>query len=287
MKKNILPTSKSAFSLVELAVVLIIIGIIATGVLQGANLLSSGRLINARSVTSKSEVANIKGLVAWYEPTIKNSFNRSETFDNSQITKWYDISPSSISGQKNALSKSAGSGVIYSREAINKIPGVKFNGTQNIGLNSFYQGSSAQTTVFVVFQPSSTSSLQTLIDSHSSATSINKINIQSSNIQLDSGSVASVSNNFTTGNDYIISAYFNRTASGVYINDAENMTGGNINPGTNELSGLTVGSNKSNGGGFSGFISEIIIYNRPLKNQERKDVMSYLAKKYKITVSNI
>jgi hypothetical protein len=61
----------------------------------------------------------------------------------------------------------------------------------------------------------------------------------------------------------------------------------NLSPGSNALTGLTIGMDKSGSNGFNGYISEIIIYDRQLKLQERKDVMSYLAKKYRITVANL
>ena len=73
-----------------------------------------------------------------------------------------------------------------------------------------------------------------------------------------------------------------------YVNDAENISGATAaNSGSNSLNGITIGNNKNNNAGFGGLISEIIIYNRPLKLNERKDVMRYLAKKYKINVNGI
>ena len=50
------------------------------------------------------------------------------------------------------------------------------------------------------------------------------------------------------------------------------------------FNGLAVGTNRNGANNFTGLISEIIIYDRLLTSDERRLIMSYLAKKYKIRV---
>ena len=94
-----------------------------------------------------------------------------------------------------------------------------------------------------------------------------------------------------TNENYIVAFYANGSSSKAYINNASSMTGGatfNIGGGSlGSLTGLTVGSTLNNNSYFNGLISEIIIYNRPLQTQERKDVMNYLGQKYGITITGI
>jgi len=279
MKKN--SAQNSAFSLIELSVVLIIISVLVAGVMQSTSLVNLARLMNARSYTSKSPVPSIGGLVAWYETSSKNSFKAVDNAaDNSEISDWYDINPASLPEKKNTL---VANSVIYKTDGINKIPSLQFT-SANANLDSFFQGTSAQYTIFLVFRPTSTSG--TILDSDTSGAT-NSISIAANALNLNAGSSADIANTFIASTNYITAVYFNRAVSEAYVNDAVNIAGSAINSGTNQLDGLTIGSNKSGTNNFSGLISEVIIFNRPLKFQERKDVMSYLSKKYSITVAGL
>ena len=83
----------------------------------------------------------------------------------------------------------------------------------------------------------------------------------------------------------VSAAYLNGSVSQAFSNDTiESAGSGTISAGTNPLSGLTIGTTKSGATEFSGTISEIIIYDRPLKSDERSDVFDYLSMKYRIPV---
>jgi prepilin-type N-terminal cleavage/methylation domain-containing protein len=285
---------KSAFSLIELAVVITIIGILVVGVTQGAGLINSARLANARSLTVKSPVPQISGLIAWYETSLKESLNPSETDDAAQVTSWFDISPDSIADIRNTMTKAASSNAVYRTSGINRVPSIQFNGAGKFALATFYQGSSAQATIFLVLKPEfAPSATQVIPFDADVAQSRFSVGIKSTAVRLDAGTGADTAASpnpasFQTGGNYIIAAYFNSTASAAYVNNAITSAGSaNINAGTNSLSGLSIGTDKTTSSGFTGMISEVIIYNRPLKLQERKDVMSYLSKKYKISVTGI
>lgn len=287
-------SQKKAFTLLELSVVLLVIGVLVVGIVQGGGLVKASRIANARSFTAKSVVPEISGLIAWYETSTKDALKESESYNNAQTSEWYDISPSSIVTKKNKLARTANSNVIYQSDGINKIPSIQFKNTANITLSSFYQGPSSQATVFIVFRPSNSpsSTEKILLDSSSSGSSA-QIGIKSNAVFFNLGTSASTGTSsnaasFIVGKDYILAAYLNSSYSKAFVNNAKTEAGSaSVNPGTNQLSGLTIGTNKSNSKPFNGFISEIIIYNRPLQLQERKDVMSYLSKKYQIAVSGI
>jgi hypothetical protein len=287
---------KKAFTLAELSIVVLIIGVLITGITQGSGIIKAARLTNARSMTSKSPILEISGLIAWFEPTLKSSFKDSESIEASQTTEWRDNSPGSIILNKNKLIRSAGNAVTYKESGINNLPTLLFSGvaSANIALTNFYQGSSPQNTVFIVFRPlSATNSTPKILFDSSSSNSTSSIGIINNAVNLNAGTsfnTATETNSasFANGNDYIVAAYFNSSSSQVFVNNATTRAGnGTINPNSNQLGGLTIGTNKSGANGFNGYISEIIIYNRPLKLQERKDIMSYLSKKYKISVTGL
>lgn len=279
-------SQRSAFSLIEFSIVLVIIGILVAAVTKGSSLINSARLASARSVTSKSPVPNISGLVAWYETSLSDSLKVSETIDGQQITTWYDVSPGSVAKKKNSLIAAFGT-ALFKTSGINKIPSISFSGNDKLTLSAFYQGSSAQSTIFIVASPSSLSGV--LVDS-ANGQGTSTVRFTSTGLNINCGSGVSI--NFSippqAGTSYIIASYLNSNNSKAYSNDATTIAGGGvINVGSNSLQGLTVGTDRNSATGFSGLISEIIIYNRPLQNQERKDVMAYLSKKYQIAVTGI
>lgn len=290
MQKN--KTKPKAFTLLELSIVLILVGGIIIGVLQGANLIGTGRLANARALTSRSNINNINGLTLWYETSLKNSFNESQAYNNSQLTEWYDVSPFSIVNKTNKLTKSAGADVVYTRSGINQLPSVSFNGSGKISLASLAQGTFSQATIFIVFRPNytTTSSFITLFDAGPSQPQF-RVSISNDRVRLDagvSGSSNSVTNSFINNYDYALAVYINGTSSSAYLNDVTTLFGGvKFNSGTNSINGLTIGSNLSSTENFNGLISEIIVFNRALKINERREVFSYLSKKYKISIKNI
>lgn len=288
--------NSKAFSLVELSVVAIVVGMLITGVIKGSGLVRSSRIANARSYTAKSIVPEIKNLVAWYETSMIDSFDKGDVVDETQISKWYDINPSSNVGsnKQNILEKTAGSGVIYTINGINDIPSLAFSAGEKISLSDFFQGASVQNTILIVFRPysSPSSTLQVITDSGSSGSN-SSIGIKNNAVNLNAGTSSDTQTStypasLEVDNDYVLCVYFNGASSQVFLNDATNRIGDSaISAGDNALKGLTIGSYQNGSSPFSGLISEVIIYNTVLTLQERKDVMNYLAKKYKISVNGI
>jgi len=278
-----------AFSLVELSISLVVIAILMTIVAGGANLIMSAKLSSARSLTARSPVPKISGLVAWYETSRLESFKANEAVDDGQISAWYDVGPGSITKKYNTLTRTASSAVIYQQSGINRLPSISFNGTGRISVSSFYQGKSAQNTIFFVSSPYSLSNTPAPIDSGNSFTAT-PISYLINGIRLYAGNNAdfTTSGCCSTNSSYIIATYFNRTSSKAYIHDAKTMIGGVVgNSGSNLMEGLTIGTDRIGSFQFTGLVSEVIIYNRPLETQERKDVMNYLSQKYGIAVTGI
>ncbi len=280
---------KTAFSLVELSIVVTVIGVMIAGIIGATGMIKAASISGARSFTLKSSVSQISGLVAWYETSLTQSLKSSEAFDGAAISTWFDISPTSITNRRNTLSRSASNDLIYQENGINNLPSLKFNGKANLVLNNFYESTSDEHTIFFVARPYILgSNTGTIIDSANASASTTSIAFTNTGIRMFFGVAATASGtNISSGQDYIVATYANGSASKVYINNAAATIGNAINPGNNILQGLTVGTDKNSAAAFTGLISEIIIFNRPLHLQERRDIFKYLSYKYNITVNGI
>ncbi len=286
-------TKKFAFSLIELSIVILVIGILMIGVNQGYNLVRSAQISNARSITAKSPISQMQGLLAWYETSMKESLDQSKLKDGDSISTWKDISPNSILNGYNQLTTTASANITFAQSSINKIPSIKFSGISKLSLANFTQGSSSQATVFLVVKLNyvpDTTNYKTIFDGNSTNFSFS---IRSNGIQINTGSSvvsSDVANSFLNSGEYAIAIYFNGSNSKVYVNDTDLMFGGSVisnTLGTNQLSGLTLGNNKDGTNGFSGFISEVAIFNRVIKAGERKEIFNYFSKKYKIAIAGV
>lgn len=275
--------------MLEMSMVLITIGILITTIIGGSSMIRSAKLTSARAITSKSIVPNIEGLVAWYETTSIDSLKPSQAYDGAQIDTWYDISPESLILQKNKLTRTASNTVTYQTNGINKIPSVKFDGSSTISTSSFYQGSLSRATIFFVAQPlRDITTTATVVDSGN--TNLTSISFLSNGIQIDLGttSTISVSECCKALTNYAVASYLNGSSSKTYVNNAATMAGGStVSAGSNSMIGFTVGATSAGSYSFTGLVSEIIIYNRPLKDSERKEVFRYLSNKYKIPVQGL
>ncbi len=79
---------KKAFSLIELSVVVLIIGILIAGITQSSRLVRAMKLNTARSLTRSSDVNSIRNLTAWFDATAEGVFSSScaTTSTNTNLT---------------------------------------------------------------------------------------------------------------------------------------------------------------------------------------------------------
>ena len=299
MKKQ----SKFGFSLIELSVVILIIGVLVLGVTQGSRMMSEASLKSARSLTTSSPVASIDGLVLWLEPTmaksLQNSNNSFDLSDGDQIKNWIDINPQTTTPFTATESSDMPT---YKKNGINGLPTLFFDassdGATGQTLQIPYSPSlnSNESTIFVV------SSLQERTADHRSIINnrdedalsgyvLYNLSSNASNVMF--GKDGSGWNEWTTGGAIrknqasIISFSLSSGRSTFYLNGpmpASLSSGTSPNPDpylANTTHSFQIGA-LNNQYYFDGYISEIIVFNRALQDWERKSVDAYLAQKYKI-----
>jgi prepilin-type N-terminal cleavage/methylation domain-containing protein len=147
---------KKAFSLIELSIVIVIVGIIIAGVTQSSKLLNKAALISAQTLTKSSPVAGIENLVLWLEPTLNESFgSNSLPDDSSAVASWHDINPQT-SFKNNAQQTVSDNKPLFIDNCINSLPCIRFDGVQDATGDMLISdadiGSAIGNTFFIVLQ---------------------------------------------------------------------------------------------------------------------------------------
>ncbi len=287
-------TSKkySAFSLIEISIVILIIGILIAGVTQGNNLINKFRLNTARSLTQSSPVASIPDLATWWESTSEASFASDETDNNDKLTSWNDINPQRME-KVNLTQDTSTYQPLYKKSGINNLPSVYFDGSTGQYFLGTYDESLnySKTTIFIVTLNQNGSTVGNLYlqgNVSSGGLPSRMIGISSSNYTVATGT-----NTFTASHDQRVNVFATTddgTNSYIYINSVNvaNTTSGSMvdNP------TLVIGSFIANGNfndplfSYKGLVGEIIVFSRNLSDSERESVEKYLSQKWNIPLSS-
>lgn len=282
----------TAFSLIELSIVILVIGILIAGIVQGSKLYDRFKLQVAKSLTNSSPVFGVKNLVLWYETSLDDSFSTTEAVDGNTISNWY-----SINKQKpiklNATQSSSSLRPIYYENVLNGIPAIRFDGTDDYLSFDGSDFPNSNYTIFVVEQRRSSKANNWFISGSSGISNANLVlgywtatTITASHIQSMGSFI-----NYTIGDYYAptprIHCFMlnNLVGKKYYLNNSSSTaTATNSN-----TSYFTAWSNSSIGSRyvdrFNGDIFEIIMFNRNLVDEERAAITKYLGQKYAITIS--
>ncbi len=290
-----------AFSIIELSVVLLVIGLMVAGITNGSIFYGKFKLSGAANLTNGASFRSMPGLIFWVESTSEKSFAYGttsfvdlETPENNQaIGMWNPINPQ----RATAYASQATSNYqpLYVANAINGLPALLFDGVDDffsISDTKLFAGLGSYTT-FVVFSSNIvTNGLYNLIRSEWGA--ISRISGNGSAIKC--ARYAMNSNNTWVGSDNPVGApsieafkptfctsIYNGSNLMGYTNganpDTADAISGNI---INSITSLSIGSLAGTSEFFSGYIGEIIIFNRDLTSDELDEVHSYLKQKWGI-----
>lgn len=289
-----------AFSLVEITLVIVIIGTLIAGITKGIDLYQDFRLVSARKITENSIVSKIGDLALWLETTSEKSFNKAILNNNEEIIEWRDINP--INTDKNIIFTNAAISQRpkYQRNGLGGLPSIKFDGVDDVLVKKFDKIIDSDYSIFIVFNM-----IAPIPDSQDLIVFMNQYNIGSVLIEFSAYGIlrASHRNNvFVTANANNLfstdSAKFNKNYILKYIRNQTQTQTANvwlnkdlfINNLSASISGLKpdiefyIGSLTSSGvRPFNGYISEIIIFDKTLKESDHRAVEEYLKLKYQIS----
>lgn len=311
--------SFKAFSLIELSIVILVIAILVAAVYEGKELVGKSKLSIARSLTESSPISGIKNLVLWFETSMEDSVVVAA---DGTVTKWKDRNPQSLERINAYLGTRSTNAPDYVENGVNGLPTLRFNGeNQSIdidpngeGLNAIVQ---SDYTIFIAFTDRSPSKVASgganYLLSGSNYSGERNTNLHLGNwfsegypevymyVDLNQSS----NDAWMGGRDYypllgympngttFISTFKMSSKEGMFnwlngtktINCTETNDPYSYNPFEQLISyeGPSLGIGGFDYGYFGGDISEFIVFNRALKDEERKSVEHYLTQKYNVT----
>ena len=283
---------------------ILVIGVLIAGVIEGRNLIQKFSLNSARALTKSSPVGGIKDLLVWYETSLEESFIDSQEKDGATITTWYDINPQSTS-HIDAVPHNGKT--TFEENIFGNIPGVYLNNYSSLShSNASLVGSNF--TIFVVEQKQFSlisTGFNSVIggDNVGTNTSLRIAYTTSTGDTINAGLGHSASNNIisytnaeltrrvpimhsftlsqTVGTKYWFNGGISPDASGTSSVNKNPLRSGT----TNKARIGNFGGNNINDYAYNGYIAEYIVFTRDLKDEERQAIEKYLSQKYKIAIT--
>ncbi|MBM3580237.1 MAG: prepilin-type N-terminal cleavage/methylation domain-containing protein [Alphaproteobacteria bacterium] len=125
--------ASTAFSLIELSIVLLIVGIIIAGITQSSRLVRQSKLKSAQNFTQSSPVNSMKGLSVWFETSQESSFPAGRD-DGEAIVQWNDINPQTMAKlyavpASGVTTTGDSAKISYRSDGINGLPSINFAGS--------------------------------------------------------------------------------------------------------------------------------------------------------------
>jgi hypothetical protein len=138
-------TLRKAYSMIEVSLIILIIGILFAGAYQGFNIYNETHLASARTLSQNSIVGRLPNMAFWYETTFENSFQNGEGYNGKTISVWLDrnnqqlTKSNAYSAQKSDSAKfsyednniSDVSGPTFISNGINGLPSLNFKNTNS------------------------------------------------------------------------------------------------------------------------------------------------------------
>lgn len=307
----------SAFSLIEMSFVILIIGILISGIVGGRALIYKSGIASARNLTKNSPVLSMKsGLVLWFDSVSEGSFKNITINDNDGIDAWYDINP--LAKKTTFVQSNSKLRPQYRERGINNLPALYFDGTNDTMsagapfYDALYPKVVNDFAVFIVANATATQKMNNESKSsggiakqnylffppHGSASYPNIPNAVGSGIAfatngisvyehaanymptLLSYSPAAVAGSSSVATPVVMLLEYNNKTPSLYINKKLVRTGLQSTKDFIFFSHIIGGV--SGYGFFQGYLGEFIIFNRTLNSEEKDNVADYLKAKWRI-----
>ena len=155
----------SAFSLIEISIVILIIGILVAGVTSGSKMINKATLSNARTFSQSTSVHNLqRNILLWLDATSETAIPDSEQTNATAVSTWKEIRPAITASTATSCASPGQPQYIVS--GLNGMPALQFDGTDDcmsVGApySSNLVSSGANFSVFVVAQATGTTPVDT------------------------------------------------------------------------------------------------------------------------------
>lgn len=281
---------KSAFSLIEISIVILVIGLIVAGISQASRLVVKSAITSAQTLTNSSPVPLIDDLYIWLESTAEGSFVAAQAVDATDLESWFSINPTTT-----YVTLSSTVSPTYEEKVVNNLPIVRFASGDyfTIPSGNLPTGSEPYTAFFVanISAASCNCAILSSQDGDGNFFGFNGSgNFVNSWTNSSSTQTATSGTTVTAGKFYIFGArYAGGTSTSLIVStDNTDTTGTVVATKTDSGANQVVGGNFDGTtltSPFVGDLGEIIIYGRLLDSDEISDIRKYLSKKWKIPLS--
>ena len=285
------------FSLIEISVVFLVIGILIVGISRGVDLYADFKIQTAQKLTINSPVSRIDDLVLWLETTSEKSF-QTKMINNSSVPQWNNISPFDLN-IKNAYSYSSNPQPLYLENSINGLPAVQFkkSSLNCMQVESGFDKNTENITIFTVLVAKSVNTYGRILNKWEDINTPYPYALRQSFQFVAYAGPPSGSSPSTV----ILGGNGSGKVDFPYVIVGRRIKSGNLSIWTNGVKGVESLDNTTNSttnnsplyiacqgssssaGSYGDFnVGEIIIYSRALSNIEISRVSQYLSQKWNI-----
>ncbi len=165
-------SNKFAFSLIELSVVILVIGLLVIGITKGSRIVGESKIKSAIALTKGSPVNSTNGLVLWLDVTNKDSIATGTVgngvygvaANNDDVTNWKSQNPHTTN-QINVSAITA-SRPKYLKDGIGGLPTLSFDGNNDYldSTTSPMKAGIQQFTYFAVWQTPASGAHRTIFE---------------------------------------------------------------------------------------------------------------------------
>lgn len=284
MKNNF----RLGFSLLEVSVVLLIIGILLASVSAGKSMIRTSKITSSQSLTASSPVSAVEGLAIWLEPVSVASLSPDDTYDSQDIGGgWQNLS------NYFAPTNFDVTGPTYNESSINGLPSVTFDSNDIVDIQSSLQHiTGTNFSIFIVEERNSDTGILINSDHMVAKYATNYFKIEKDGVpvvnvvDVPTGpaiNYISFASSATGSAPKGLTYYRNK---GVFFNssNAQDITATDLSADYEGISSSNYATLGSVSGGFVGDISELIVYNNSLTIVELNEILNYLSSKYRINL---
>jgi len=308
--KNLNKNSKKAFSLVEISIVILIIGLLIAGISKAGDMIFDVGLKSASSLTKGAKVSRMANLSLWLETTSNESILEKERYDNTTISIWRDINPQSSS---KFIFKSTGAPK-YTEKGQNNLPAIgalssansftpyttETSSTVTTFSSSQIFSTGAYATIFVVLKPKAISGVVTNLVSFcptAACAAGNEISVgmdATAKIVFSAMSGSSATTAHTSTNAYasrsliVVSALKDTANQKIFVNggDLSSLATANTYASSNSFTGtFKIGGASATASNDGVELYEVIVFSSALSTVDRQTVEAYLGKKYNVSIA--